>query len=134
MVDAQEFKQHIRAMLTQQHRVEFLGENFDKIASALSESKASKIYVWIEEVIRRDAQPITINSSKRYKEWPAKELLVFRYPFTESGNQHSILLVKVRNSFYIEFHLGDHKYYDRITQTRHSERIPALKGEVLRSS
>lgn len=42
------------------------------------------------------------------------ELLVFRYPFSIQNTSYRILLVKVKNSFSIEFHLGDHKYYDKV--------------------
>ncbi len=30
------------------------------------------------------------------------------------GTEYRILLIKLKNSFYIEFHLGSHKYYDKL--------------------
>ncbi len=51
---------------------------------------------------------------KQYKEWAINDLLTFRYPFSINNNEYRILFVKVKNSIYIEFHLGDHKYYDKV--------------------
>jgi hypothetical protein len=45
------------------------------------------------------------------------QLLVFRHPMTIAKNEYRILFVKVKNSFYIEFHLGDHKYYDKVRKS-----------------
>ena len=94
--------------------MEFLGKNFDQIIASLTEPKAEKIYKWIENVIEKKIQPILIGSKKQYKEWSVSELLTFRYPFSIENIEYRILLVKVKNSIYIEFHLGDHKYYDKV--------------------
>jgi hypothetical protein len=53
-------------------------------------------------------------SRKEYKEWIINQLLVFRYPFIVNNTEYRILFVKVKNSLYIEFHVGDHKYYDKV--------------------
>lgn len=80
----------------------------------LTENKANKIYDWAKDVLQRKIQPITIGSKKQYKEWAVNELLTFRYPFSIENTEYRILFVKVKNSIYIEFHLGDHKYYDEV--------------------
>ena len=97
-----------------QYKVEFLGKDFDQIVSRLTEVKAEKIYAWVEEVLQRKIQPMVVGSNKNYKEWIARELLTFRQPFSIDNTQYRILLVKVKNSVYVEFHVGDHKYYDTV--------------------
>ncbi len=114
MVDPQRFKQKVELLLPQDHKIEFLGENTDKIITQLSETKAEKIYNWVQESVSENVQPILILSNKNYKEWKARDLLTFRYPFSIENTEYRILLVKVKNSFFIEFHLGNHKYYDKI--------------------
>lgn len=117
MVDSQEFRDKIRSMVSQEYNIEFLGSNFDKIVSLISESKAQKIYNWIQEAIERKIQPITIGSKKKYKEWGISDLMSFRYPFNLNNVEYRILFIKVKNSFYIEFHLGDHNYYDKVRKS-----------------
>jgi len=107
-------KKRIKGTLHQDYDIEFLGDNFDEITKQLTDSKADKINRWIEEVILRRIQPITIGSNQKYKKWPVNQLLIFRYPFTIGNSEYRILLVKVKNAIYIEFHLGDHKYYDDV--------------------
>ena len=114
MVDPEEFKSKIEMLVSQQYRVEFLGKNFNSIVSLLTETKADKIYQWLEEVIAKKIQPILVGSKKNYKEWTINQLLTFRYQFSIGNSEYRILFVKVKNSIYIEFHLGDHKYYDKI--------------------
>ncbi len=114
MVNPTEFKTKIGLLLAQENRVEFLGQKFEQIVSLLTESKAEKIYQWLKEVIERKIQPIAVGSKNQYKEWQVRELLTFRYPFIIQNTEYRILLVKVKNSIYIEFHLGDHKYYDKV--------------------
>ncbi len=114
MAKSEEFKRKVEELFSQDYKVEFLGQDFDQIVNSLTESKVEKIYSWISEVLRRKAQPIMVGSEKSYKEWTIKELLIFRYPFNLGGKEYRILLVKVKNSIYIEFHLGDHKYYDDV--------------------
>ncbi len=114
MVEPQEFKDKIRGIISQEYRLEFLGRNFDQITKMISDSKAQTIYIWIQRVIERRVQPITIGSGKKYKEWRIFDLMTFRYAFNLNNVEYRILFVKVKNSFYIEFHLGDHKYYDKV--------------------
>lgn len=114
MADLVEFKKKIESLVAQNYKVEFLGNDFDQIVSLLSETKADKIYRWVEDVIERKIQPIFVGSHKIYKQWPIHELLTFRYQFSIGKTEYRILLVKVKNSIYIEFHLGDHKYYDKV--------------------
>lgn len=114
MVDPKLFKEKIETLVSQDYKIEFLGEDFDQIVRILTDAKAEKIYFWIEETLRRNIQPITIGEKKPYKEWSLNQLLIFRYQMNIANNEYRILLVKVKNSIYIEFHLGNHKYYDRI--------------------
>ena len=114
MVDSIEFKKRIESILAQNYQVEFLGSNFDKIVSFLTPIKAEKMYAWVEHVVQNEIRPIVVASDKKYKEWTVSELLTFRYPFSIGNTEYRILFVKVKNSIYIEFHLGDHKYYDKV--------------------
>ena len=114
MVDPDEFKRGVEAGISQNYKVEFLGNNFDQIVTLLTESQAEKMYQWVKDIVDRKIQPISIGSKKPYKEWTVNELLTFRYPFSVKNTEYRILFVKVKNSFYIEFHLGNHKYYDKV--------------------
>ncbi|MFC1697009.1 hypothetical protein ACFL1H_01640 [Nanoarchaeota archaeon] len=114
MVNVDEFKSKIENQLTQEYKIGFLGKNFNEVVNLLTESRAEKIYNWINKVFQKQIQPITIGSKKSYKEWIMHELMIFRYPFNIKGVEYRILFVKVKNSFFIEFHLGDHKYYDKV--------------------
>jgi len=117
MVEVDEFKTKIRSMISQEYSLEFLGNNFEQIVKTISDSKAQSIYNWIQKVIERKIQPITIGSKKQYKDWKISELMTFRYAFNLNNVEYRILFVKVKNSFYIEFHLGDHKYYDKVRKS-----------------
>jgi len=114
MVDPDEFRKRIEASISQDYKVEFLGKNFDQIVHLLTDGKTEKMYQWIKDIVERKIQPISIGSKKPYKEWIVSELLTFRYPFSIGNTEYRILFVKVKNSFYIEFHLGDHSYYDKV--------------------
>jgi len=114
MVNPGDFKNKINVILSQDYEVEFIGREFDTIVLSLSERNSEKIYSWIKEVLEREIKPIIISSDKKYKDWKINELLTFRYPFTVGNIEYRILFVKVKNSIYIEFHLGDHKYYDKV--------------------
>ena len=116
MVSSDNFKNKIEQIISQDYKVEFLGNNFDQIIGILTDTKAEKIYNWVENVVKNKFQPIFIGSRKPYKEWTISELLTFRYPFSIGNTEYRILFVKVRNSIYIEFHLGDHKYYDKVRE------------------
>ena len=114
MVKVEEFKKKIETILSQDCNIEFLGDNFDHIVLLISETKADKIYSWIEQVLKKDIRPIVIGSTRRYKDWTANQLLTFRFPLNLENTQYRILLVKVKNSVYIEFHVGNHRYYDKV--------------------
>lgn len=114
MVDIDEFKRNIEGTFPQKEKVEFLGKNFEDIVKSITEQRAEKIYKWASQVVQKQIQPIAISSNKSYKEWEVNQLLVFRYPMNIGGNEYRLLLVKVKNSFYIEFHIGDHNYYDKV--------------------
>ena len=117
MVEVDEFKTKIRSMISQEYSLEFLGNNFEQIVKTISDSKAQSIYNWIQKVIERKIQPITIGSKKTYKDWQISELMTFRHAFNLKNVEYRILFVKVKNSFYVEFHLGDHKYYDKVRKS-----------------
>lgn len=114
MVDSDKFKDKVQEIASQEYNVEFLGKNFDKVVNSISESQIKKIYSWIREVVKEEIQPIFIGSKKSYKDWTINQLLTFRYAFSVNNTEYRILFVKVKNSLYIEFHLGDHKYYDKV--------------------
>ena len=114
MVNINDFKKRIKRMLSQDYQLEFLGDNLEEIAHLLSDTKAEKIYQWVQDIVALNIRPIVVGSSKIYKEWKTHQLLTFRYPFSIENTEYRILFVKVKNSVYIEFHLGDHKYYDKV--------------------
>ncbi|MBI4159511.1 hypothetical protein HY500_04630 [Candidatus Woesearchaeota archaeon] len=114
MVNPDDFKNKIEQSISQDYKVEFLGKNFDQIANLLTDTKAEKIFKWVEDVVKSKIQPILVGSKKPYKEWTVSELLTFRYPFSIGNTEYRIIFVKVKNSIYIEFHLGDHNYYDKV--------------------
>ena len=114
MVNPTYFKSKLQNLVLQEYKIEFLGINFDQIVLLLTDSKAERICQWISDIMKREIQPITIRSDHLYKQYPINQLLVFRYPFSIDSIEYRILFVKVKNSIFIEFHLGDHKYYDKI--------------------
>ncbi len=114
MVHLPQFKEKVKSIIAPSTTLEFLGKELDLIVEKLSEIQAKKIYQWLTEVQEKAVQPILVGSKKSYKEWNLNQLLVFRYPLNIDNHEYRILLVKVKNSWYIEFHLGDHKYYDRV--------------------
>ena len=114
MVNPEEFKNKIKVILSQDYKIEFLGQNFEQIVNRLTDTKAEKIYEWIKAIMDKQIRPILVGSKEKYKDWEINQLLTFRYPFNVDAVEYRILLVKVKNSFYIEFHLGDHKYYDKV--------------------
>ena len=114
MVQAKEFRVKIKELLSQDYKIEFLGEDFDLIVKWLSESSANRIYRWMHKILNKEIQPIVIGLKKNYKEWKTNELLSFRYAFRIKQTKYRILVVRVKNSIFIEFHLGTHKYYDKV--------------------
>jgi mRNA-degrading endonuclease HigB of HigAB toxin-antitoxin module len=114
MVNPDSFRNEVRKRILQNYSVEFLGENFDDICGQISEPRAEKIYAWIEKVICDRIQPVIKASDKKYKQWNVYDLLTFVHKFEINGSEYRILFIKMKNSFYIEFHLGTHKYYDKL--------------------
>ena len=89
MVNSDDFKSKIVSLISQDYEIKFLGKNFDKIVGFLSETKAEKIYVWINDVVNEQFQPILIASKKPYKDWEVKQLLTFRYPFSINNTEYA---------------------------------------------
>jgi hypothetical protein len=114
MVDPSEFKKQIRKRIIQDYTIEFLGDDFDEICLQISDTRAQRIYDWIDKAIRNEIQPIPKTSDKKYKQWSVYELLTFIHKLDIKGVEYRILFIKLKNSFYIEFHLGSHKYYDKL--------------------
>jgi mRNA-degrading endonuclease HigB of HigAB toxin-antitoxin module len=114
MVDPSEFKKQIKKRIIQNYTIEFLGDDFDDICKQISDTRAQRIYAWIEKAIKNEVQPIPKTSDKKYKQWSVYELLTFIHKLDIKGTEYRILFIKLKNSFYIEFHLGSHKYYDKL--------------------
>ena len=68
---------------------------------------------WILNVKKNIIRGLIPKQVIKYKKWQTKDLLVFRFQFNITNTECRILLVKVKNENYIEFHLGKHNYYDR---------------------
>ena len=113
-MDAESFKKTIRGLVSQEYQIEFLGDNFDKTVQLLSSLKADEIYRWVKMAVSKEIQPIIARSNKKYKKWDIHQLLSFRKEMDIEGVSYRIMLLKVKNSFYIEFHLGQHSYYDKL--------------------
>ena len=64
MVDAQKFKQRIESALSQEYKIEFLGNNFDEIVNLFTETRSEKIYAWLKEVVEKNVQPIVTGSKE----------------------------------------------------------------------
>ncbi len=115
MVNPEEFKQRIIDIVSQEYRIDFLGTDFDKTIEKISETKAEKIFKWVAEVVEENIAPIMKNiKDKKYKGIPLNQLLSFRKELQISGNDYRIMIIKIKGSYYIEFHLGQHKYYDSL--------------------
>ena len=116
MTDVTKFKKSIKSIISQKYELKFLGgrENLDNIVRKLPEKKAEEIYKWIAGIFKKEVAPIYTASKRKYKDWRIRDLLSFRKEFKIESTEYRILFIKVKNSFYIEFHIGDHKYYDRI--------------------
>lgn len=69
-------------------------------------------------MVRDDIAPIMKNEkNKSYKGIPLTDLMSFRKEVQISGNEHRIMLIKIKSSYYIEFHIGQHKYYDHLRKS-----------------
>jgi hypothetical protein len=69
MINTDDFKKRITEMLSQDYRLEFLGDNLEEIVHLLSDTKAEKIYQWVQEIVALNIRSIVVGSSKIYKEW-----------------------------------------------------------------
>jgi hypothetical protein len=115
MVDVTEFKEKVTEIISQDYKIDFLGDDFDKTIDRLSETKAEKIYAWVREVVENNIAPIMKNArDKKYKGIPLNEILSFRKEIQVAGSDHRIMLIKIKSEHYIEFHISQHKYYDRL--------------------
>jgi hypothetical protein len=115
MVDIITFKERIQNILTQRSKIDFYGDDFEKIVMMFSEIQANELYSWVEKIIKKEIQPILPRkSNKNYKQWPINDLIVFLRKFNISNTEYRIILLKVKNKDYIEFNLGKHDYYDSL--------------------
>jgi hypothetical protein len=115
MVNPKEFKEKITGIISQDYKIDFLGDDFDKTVEKIAETKADNIYDWIRQVVEKNIAPIMKNTvDKKYKGIPLNQLLSFRKEIQIAGNDHRIMLIKIKSEHYIEFHLGQHKYYDSL--------------------
>lgn len=114
MADVEKFKEKIRNVVSQDYRLEFLGDNFEKTVNLLSETKVRKIYEWIGNIINGSIHPLSVGSKKKYKDWNIYELLFFKKDMNIESVSYRIFFIKVKNLCYIEFHLGKHEYYDKL--------------------
>lgn len=115
MANSKEFKEKIADIVSQEYKIDFLGDDFDKTVEMISETKAEKIYHWVKQVVENNIAPIMKNiANKKYKGIPLNQLLSFRKEVQITGNDYRIIIIKIKSSFYIEFHLGQHRYYDRL--------------------
>jgi hypothetical protein len=79
MVEVQEFKQRITEIISQEYKIDFLGDDFDKTIERLSDTKAENIYDWVTKVAEDSIAPIMKNAKdKKYKGIPLNKLLNFR--------------------------------------------------------
>lgn len=113
MVNVKLFKKTVKKLLYQNNDIQFLGQNFNKIVFSFSDGQADDIYSWMKRIIARSEKEIRPRISKKYFGFNSKELITFLKRISVDGVAYRILLVKVKNSFYIEFHLGNHDYYDK---------------------
>ncbi len=115
MVNPDEFKEKITDTISQDYKIEFYGDDFEKTVEKISETKSEKIYAWVKQVVEDNIAPIMKNiKNKKYKGIPLNQLLSFRKEIRIIGNEHRIMIIKIKSSNFIEFHLGQHKYYDKL--------------------
>lgn len=114
MVDINNFKKGVIEILNQKE-ILFEGKNFEKIINIISEVQEEKIFNWLKRVKNKEEKELLIHLNLKYKNWKLSELLTFRYAFSINNIEYRILVVKVKNENFIEFHLGNHKYYDKKT-------------------
>lgn len=108
------FKEKVKEILNEEN-ISFEGKNLDKIINSISETQFEKIIVWLNEIKKDTAKVLKRNLNLKYKSWKLSDLLTFRYPFIINDIEYRILVIKIKNGDFIEFHLGNHKYYDKKT-------------------
>lgn len=104
------FKEKVQNIL--ECKVSFLGK--EEIILKISDSQFQNITSWLHSIVKEDIRPLHPKRDQRYKNHTTNELLVFRYALKIEGSAHRILLVKIKNKYYWEFHLGKHEYYDKL--------------------
>lgn len=115
MVEPKVFRERVIDIMSQDYKIEFLGEDFDNAVGLLSETKAAKVYHWVQQVVDEKIAPIMKNiQNRKYKSMPLNQLMSFRKEIQISGNDYRIMVIKIKGSYYIEFHIGKHKYYDKL--------------------
>ena len=90
MVNPENFKSKIKEIISQDYKLEFLGDDFNTIIKNISEPKADNIYKWVDQIIKRNIQPITVGSKKKYKNWSVYGLLFFMNKSETSSHYYSI--------------------------------------------
>jgi len=99
------FKERVVALLGD--HVEFLGPSFDDIVGALTPGAEERIFAWVDGVVGRHGKMLHPKPRRRYKGYETHNLIVFRTDFSLEGAPYRILLVKVKNSWYIELEERD---------------------------
>jgi len=101
-----------RVVLILGNPVEFLGAGFDDIVRSLTPGVEERLFSWLERVAARKEKGMAPDAGYRGYAW--HQLLIFRFPFSLESGRHRVLVVKVKNARYVEFHLGGHQYYDEV--------------------
>ena len=94
--------------------VSFLGNNHKEIVQKISNQQFSNIFSWLKRIVSQEIRALHPKRGQQYKGVPTNELLVFRYALNIEGVAYRVLLVKIKNEFFWEFHLGKHDYYDDV--------------------
>jgi len=109
MVTSKQFKRNIEKIIDQSRNIKFKGDNFDDCVSLLSKKREKDIYRWVKDVLKRKIQPIPQKKKKH-------DLLVFRKELNLENGKNRILLVKIKNSYFVLFNMGSHDNYDRLSK------------------
>lgn len=80
----------------------------------LTEKQAEDVYAWIRDVVAKKIIPVLTQSAKKYKSWKINDLLSFIKKINVLKQEKRIILIKVKNEDFIEFHMGKHEYYDKL--------------------
>ena len=112
-MDPVRFKERVTVLLGE---VAFLGPQFDAIVQKLSDDAVRTIITWLQTITERKERALLPTHGSQYKSVPTGDLLVFRKELSIEGKAMRILLVKIKNAQYWEFHLGKHAYYDEVSE------------------